>query len=447
MQRAPEAPDPNETAAAQTASNRDTAITQQQLNMVNQVNPWGSVNYNQTGTRTYTDADGNVVSTPSYTQTTTLSPSQQAIFNQSQRAQGNLAGIAADQSGFLRGYLGQRMDTSSLPQLQGGLGRNYDQTFNQNLGLQTNAGLQNRVGAGYATSYAGADDFSADRKQYEDALWARGASDRTASDASLRTTLAQKGIKEGSAAWNSEMERMGRQNTDARLATMLASGQEQSRMVGLARDAATFGNSSLLAQMGAENAARLSGAQFGNDARATQGQFGLAAQQAQNNAALTGANFNNAARSQGMQEMFALRNQPINEITALLSGTQVNAPGQMSSATPTTGVAGTDVAGIRQQGYQNQLNAYQSGMGGLFGLGGSLLGAAGNAGGFGALFSDARLKEDIRRVGQTDGGVPLYSYRYVWGGPVQIGVMAHDVPEAATLHESGYLMVDYGKVH
>ncbi|UWF68412.1 MULTISPECIES: hypothetical protein [unclassified Brucella] len=38
---APEAPDPKETATAQAAANRSTAITQQNLNMVNQNNPWG----------------------------------------------------------------------------------------------------------------------------------------------------------------------------------------------------------------------------------------------------------------------------------------------------------------------------------------------------------------------------------------------------------------------
>lgn len=34
-------------------------------------------------------------------------------------------------------------------------------------------------------------------------------------------------------------------------------------------------------------------------------------------------------------------------------------------------------------------------------------------------------------MGQTDEGTPIYTYRYVWGGPVQMGVMAQDVPDAA----------------
>lgn len=252
----------------------------------------------------------------------------------------------------------------------------------------------------------------------------------------MRSTLAAKGVREGSAAWDAEMQRMAAQNTDARLATIAAGGAEQQRMVEMARQAAIFGNDAKLAQ----------GA-FGNAAKQAQGAFGLGAQQAQNAAIAQQTGLNNAARTQGMQEAFAQRNQPLNEISALLSGAQVQAPGLMASAAPQTGVGGVDVAGLVNQNYQQQLAAHQSQMGGLFGLGGSILGAAGAAGGFGALFSDARLKTDIRRVGTTDGGTPLYAYRYIWGGPVQIGVMAQDVPEAAQMHESGFLMVDYGKVH
>ena len=445
--RAPKAPDPYDTAQAQAGMNRDTAITQGQMNMIDTVNPWGSTIYDQTGENTFTDSQGNVVTTPKYTQTTNLSPSQQAIFDRTQAAEQNLAQIAQDQSGFLSDYLKGGIDLSGLPGLQSSFGPGYNTNFNGDLGLQTDAGLQTSVGPGYATSYAGADDFSADRQRYEDALWDRTAGDRSAQEAQMRTTLANKGIKEGSAAWNAEMERMQRQNTDARMATIMAGGQEQQRMVDMSRQAAMFGNDSILGRFGAENAAQLAGAQFGNDALAQQGMFGMGAQQAQNAAVAGQAGFNNAARQQGVAEQFAQRNQPLNEITALLSGSQVSNPAQMSAATPQTGVANTNIAGMIQQDYQNRLGASQGAMGGLFGLGGSLLGAAGNAGGFGALFSDERLKTDIQRVGTTDGGVPVYTYRYIWGGPVHMGVMAQDVPEAAIQDKSGFLKVDYSRVH
>lgn len=318
--RAPRAPDPMATAQAQAGLNRDTAITQQELNMVNQNSPWGSVGYQQTGVT----ANG----TPQWTQTTTLSPSQQAIFDQSQAAQGNMAQLANQQSNFLRDYMQQGVDTSGVPALQG--------SANQ----QTDLGL--------ATSYAGADDFSADRQRYEDALWQRTAGDRSAQEANLRTTLANKGINEGTAAWDAEMARMGAQNTDARLATLLAGGQEQQRMVGMARDAAMFGNA----------------------ARTTQGQFA-------NQANLTNASFNNAARGQGLQEAYAARNQPLNETLALMGGSQVQAPGQMMGATPQTGVGGVDYTGLVNQNYQNQLQSHQGMLGGLGGLFGMALGPQG----------------------------------------------------------------------
>lgn len=79
-----------------------------------------------------------------------------------------------------------------------------------------------------------------------------------------------------------------------------------------------------------------------------------------------------------------------------------------------------------------------------------LLGILGAAAPILSLFSDRRLKTDIRRVGETDDGLPVYTFRYKAGGPVQMGVMAQDVervnPEAVSVHESGFKMVDYGAV-
>lgn len=65
--------------------------------------------------------------------------------------------------------------------------------------------------------------------------------------------------------------------------------------------------------------------------------------------------------------------------------------------------------------------------------------------------SDVRLKEDIRRVGMTDGGLPVYTYRYKGDQRVQMGVMAQDVaekqPEAlGPLIGGEYMSVYYGEV-
>jgi hypothetical protein len=69
-----------------------------------------------------------------------------------------------------------------------------------------------------------------------------------------------------------------------------------------------------------------------------------------------------------------------------------------------------------------------------------------------AAFSDIRMKENVKHEGKTPAGTNIYSFEYksefknVAGYGRYIGVMAHEVPEAAFEHESGYKMVDYSKV-
>lgn len=65
-----------------------------------------------------------------------------------------------------------------------------------------------------------------------------------------------------------------------------------------------------------------------------------------------------------------------------------------------------------------------------------------------AMFSDIRLKRDIKRIGAMSSGLPIYSYKYVWSDVPQIGVMAQEAiyyrPGAVSVHHSGYLQVNYG---
>ena len=64
-----------------------------------------------------------------------------------------------------------------------------------------------------------------------------------------------------------------------------------------------------------------------------------------------------------------------------------------------------------------------------------------------AMFSDRRLKKNIRKLSISN-GINWYSYDYIWDedGSGNIGVMADEVPHAAHMHPSGFLMVDYNKV-
>lgn len=254
----------------------------------------------------------------------------------------------------------------------------------------------------------GIDDFGAERQRVEDALYGRATSrldpQFETQQRRLETQLTNQGIARGSEAWNREMDSFGRQRTDAydaaRSSAISAGGSEQSRLYGLGQN----------------------------------------------------------ARERAIQEAAFLRSQPLNEITALMSGGQVTAP--QFSPTPQTGVNPTDVLGATNMAYQGQLNNYnqQMGqrnalMGGLFGLGGAALGGwAGSPAGSAAiagLFSDRRVKEDIRRVGTTDGGLPVYTFRYVGQPTVHMGVMAQEVervmPEAVG-EVGGVKTVDYGMI-
>lgn len=105
MVSTPKAPDPVATANAQSGMNIDTALAQNAVNMTNQVGPWGSTTYSPTGSSSFTNSQGQQVTIPQYTQTTTYAPAQQAIVDKTTHAQDNLAQIAVDQSDKIGGYL------------------------------------------------------------------------------------------------------------------------------------------------------------------------------------------------------------------------------------------------------------------------------------------------------------------------------------------------------
>ena len=145
---------------------------------------------------------------------------------------------------------------------------------------------------------------------------------------------------------------------------------------------------------------------------------------------------------QAFSQSLAERNQPINEITALMSGSQVSNPTFQNTNEPT--IPTTDVAGIinnnyqqQYQNYQSQMQNYNQIMGGLFGTGAAAV----------YKYSDRRLKTDIARIGTAENGLPIYFYRI--DGKPEIGLMSDEVkavrPDAVRLMDNGYEAVDYAK--
>ena len=149
-----------------------------------------------------------------------------------------------------------------------------------------------------------------------------------------------------------------------------------------------------------------------------------------------------------------LRNQPLNEINALRTGSQVSLP--QFQAYSGQNVAAAPIFGATQAQGQYDMNAYNQNvaqqnatMGGLFNLGSAGIGAYGmmNAAPLLAA-SDRRLKSNIVKVGALSSGLNVYEYDIA--GRREIGVMADEVekvmPEAVFEHPSGYKMVDYSLV-
>lgn len=248
----PPAPDPKETAAAQSQMNKETAVAQYGLNATNQVTPQGSLTYRQIGTW----EDG----TPRFEATTAYSPTEQGIYESGAKSRQNLANIGATQSEKIGNLL--------------------------NTPFSIDAARDNKI--------------SQIQKGFLDPQWQE-------QQAALETQLINKGIRPGSEQYKREM-----------------------------RD-------------------------FSTNRQRAYDQSYLDAYKMAEGSALTE------------------RNQPINEISALMSGSQVSNPAYQS--TPTPGVAPTDYLGAVQQnlnqqnlGYQAQVNANQGLMSGLFGLGSAGLG-------------------------------------------------------------------------
>ena len=335
--QAPAAPDYTAAAQATATGNLDAARAASAANRVNQVTPYGNLDYSQNGVDQY----GN----PTWTATTSLSNVGQQLLNNQNNASLGLGSTINSALGNVQSTMGQQFNPN-LPQVGINAGQNY-----------------------------------------QDAAMQRLAPQLQQSRELLTNNLANSGIPVGSEAYNRAQMNQAQKEND------------------------------LLA------------------ANTTQGfNTGLAANQQAYNQALTNYNM------------------PLNTLSALRSGSQVQNPTFQNVPQQAT-TAGADILGATQMGYNAQMggfnaaNAAQSNFNsGLMGLGGTL-GAA-------AIMSDIRTKENIKPIGWLPNGLPVYEYEYKpeWkaeaGHGKFVGVMAQEVekvmPEAVITRPDGYKMVNYG---
>ena len=368
---APSAPAaPNYQAAAQTTAEGNLAAAQAATaaNRVNQVTPYGNLNYAETGT----DSQGN----PTWTATTSLSNVGQQLLNNQNATSLGLGSAINAQLGQVQNVMG------------GG--------FNPNI-PQTQTSLSNQGGM------QGWDKAN-------EILQARLAPQMAQQAEAQAATLANQGIVPGTKAYENAMRTFNQGQNDLLTNSQLAGANI---------------NQSLFNQ-------GLQGAQFGNTA-----------QQQAYNQALTNYNL------------------PLNTLSALRTGAQVQNPTFVNAPQQAT-TSGADILGATQMGYNAQMGnfnaqqAAQQGLNsGLMGLGGTLGAAAIMA----PAASDIRMKENIEEVGQLANGLNVYTYEYkpefrndpFAGHGKFIGVMAQEVeqvmPEAVITRKDGYKMVNYGALN
>jgi hypothetical protein len=160
------------------------------------------------------------------------------------------------------------------------------------------------------------------------------------------------------------------------------------------------------------------------------------------NQQMSSANFQNAARQSDLQMQLGLYNQPLNQVNALMAGSQIQNPtfqaytGANVNAAPVF-QASQQTGQDAQQAYAQRVGMYNAGMGAIGAIGGAATAAA---------ISDIRLKSKIVRVGTHPLGIGIYEYDI--DGRRERGVIAQEVervlPSAVIEHPDGYKMVDYG---
>ena len=408
------------------------------LGNVNQNTPDGSLNYSQSGSYGWTDpTTGSTYNIPTFTATQQLSPSGLQLKNTQDATKQQLANLANSQANRVQGVLGTPFSPSGGP--QGGDSASISNVpkalTNFNPGIPIQTGFDS--GGDITRDYGPADNYSADRQRVEDSLMQRMNPQLQIEQQRIQQQLADQGIRYGSQAYNDAMRVNSMQANDARYGAIQQAGQEQQRMDAMAAQRAAFQNAAQ--EQGYQQ--NLGQGTFYNQAantlfqqNAAQAAFANAGLAQQVGQAQSGFNAAEAQRNQWLQEQYANRNQPINEISALMSGSQVSQPNFVNA--PSTQIPTTDYAGITQQGFQNQMGLYNTQMQQSNALLGGVLGL-----GAGALkLSDRREKEEIDKIGtvfsSNEAGekepLPVYEYAYK-DDPASarhIGPMAQDVERA-----------------
>jgi len=424
----PPAPDYAGAAREQGAANRETAIASSRLNNPNVINPYGTQTWTEGGTEydragyqaaldawnsapntnttniggggsvpyTFTDETSLVgsggsrgamptidqfrtssdVGRPTLTQT--LNPAQQALLDQQNQTRGLLGGLGIQGATALQGVVGRGLDLSGAPQAG---------NTNLTAGVSAMRPTDFTTGAPALRSTdftAGApavpQDYEGIRNRVFDAAMGRANEDYTKQTDISNSNLTASGIPVGSKAYADRQQMIERSRNDARGQAELSAGNAAAQAYGVdaARRAAAIGENQ--AMFGASDTARQ------RAIAEQQGMFGASQAARQQgiseNAATQGAM--DRQRQTAIGELLAQRQTPLNEINALMSGSQVSNPFAVPNAAQNSNIAPPPIFGAataQQQANMQNYNANQAQQGqmmsGLFSLGSAAMGAPG----------------------------------------------------------------------
>jgi len=253
------------------------------------------------------------------------------------------------------------------------------------------------------------------------------------------TQMANQGITLGSEAYNNAFKNQSQSSNDARIQAGLQGigiGQQQQQQQ------MALQNQEYNQRLGMFNSQLQNRGQMANEAQNMyQAQFANRGQSFGEQQGLFNSQMANQHQQYGLQS--ALHDRPLNQLNALRAGSQVQAPSFINAPQQATtgGVDYNQVAGLQNQYnmglYNSKVGQNNNLMSTLGGLGGAAMG----------LFSDERLKINIQRIGTHDTlGIGIYKYEKF--GVPEIGVLAQELekvlPDAVSLHTSGFKVVDLG---
>jgi hypothetical protein len=334
---APAAPDYRAAAQETAAGNVDAARLATAANRVNQVTPYGNLDYAITGADPY----GN----PTWTATTSLSDVGQQLLNNQNQASLGLGGTINAALGRVQSTMGQEFNPN-LPSTGFNPGQSYQEAYMQRLAPQLEQSRE-----------------------------------------STQARLANQGIAPGTQAYENAMRQQSQRENDLLLGAT------------------------------------------------TQG-FGVGSQ----------------ANQQAFNQEMTKYNMPLNTLSALRSGSQVQNPSFVNSAQQAT-TGGADILGAAQMGYNAQMGDFNAKQAAQQNFNQGLMGLAGA----GIMASDIRMKENIKQIHWLPNGLPVYEFEYkpefkdIAGHGKFVGVMAQEVelvqPEAVITNADGYKMVNYGALN